>query len=113
MPEKIKRKKFKRKEVEAYLKGEWIREFSGIKNTAKVRRSLRITSETHDKRDFTMIVGEKEEKISSFRLELIEGTKNHYSIRTGSGPWRIFFIWENNEAWEIDLNRHDYKKVKK
>jgi plasmid maintenance system killer protein len=46
------------------------------------------------------------------RLELIQGTKNHYSIRTG-GQWRIFFVWENNKAWEIDLSKHDYKKVRR
>ena len=105
MLEIAKRKKFKRKEVEEYLKGEWIREFSGIKNTGEMRRRLRITSETQDKRDFDMFSG--------FRLELIQGTKNHYSIRTGNGPWRIFFVWENNEAWEIDLSKHDYKKVRR
>ena len=105
MLEIAKRKKFKRKEVEEHLKGEWIREFSGIKNTSEMRRRLRITSETQDKRDFDMFSG--------FRLELIQGTKNHYSIRTGNGPWRIFFVWEKNEAWEIDLSQHDYKKVKR
>jgi len=65
MLEIVKLKKFKRKEVEEYLKGEWIREFSGIKNTSEVRRRLRITSETQDKRDFGMFSG--------FRLELIQG----------------------------------------
>ena len=98
-------KKFKRKEVEEYLKGEWVKEFSGIKNNREVRRRLRITAEAQDKRDFSMFSG--------FRLELIQGTKNHHSIRTGSGQWRIFFIWENNQAREIDLNKHDYKKVKR
>lgn len=69
MPNQDQRKKFKRKEVQEYLEGEWIREFSGIKNTSEVRRRLRITSETQDKRDFSMFSG--------FRLELIKGTKNH------------------------------------
>ena len=96
------RKKFKRKEIEEFLEGELIREFSGIKNTSEVRRRLRITMESQDKRDFSMFSG--------FRLELIQGTKDHYSIRTG-GQWRIFFIWENNQAWEIDLSKHDYKKI--
>ena len=50
---------------------------------------------------------------SGFRLELIQGAKDHYSIRTGSGQWRIFFIWEKNQAWEVDLSEHDYKKVKR
>jgi plasmid maintenance system killer protein len=36
-----------------------------------------------DKRDFNTFSG--------FRLEKIEGTKNHYSIRIG-GQWRAFFI---------------------
>jgi len=69
------RKKFKRKEIEEFLEGELIREFSGIKNTSEVRRRLRITMESQDKRDFSMFSG--------FRLELIQGTKDHYSIRTG------------------------------
>jgi len=86
MLEIAKLKKFKRKEVEEYLKGEWIREFSGIKNTGEVRRRLRITSKTQDKRDFSMFSG--------FRLEPIQGAKDHFSIRTGSGSWKIFFVWE-------------------
>jgi plasmid maintenance system killer protein len=102
MIETKKYKKFRRKEVEEYLKGEWIKEFSGIKNEREVRRRLRITSEAKDKRDFNMFSG--------FRLETIVGAKGHWSIRTGSGSWRIFFIWEN-EAWEIDLSNHDYKKL--
>ena len=105
MLEIAKRKKFKRKEVEEFLKGEWTREFSGIKNNSEVRRRLRITSESQDKRDFDMFSG--------FRLELIQGVKDHYSIRTGSGQWRIFFVWEKNEAWEIDLSQHNYKKVRR
>nr|CAG8598798.1 3066_t:CDS:2 [Entrophospora candida] len=44
---------------------------------ATLRRRLRITSEAKDKRDFAMFSG--------FRLEPIAGTKNHWSIRTGSG----------------------------
>lgn len=103
MLETLKRKKFKRKEVQAYLEGEWVKEFSGIKNVGEVRRRLRLTVESYDKRDFGLFSG--------LRLELIQGTKNHYSIRTGSGQWRIFFKWENNEAWEVDLSKHDYKKV--
>jgi plasmid maintenance system killer protein len=105
MVEIKKYKKFKSKEVEEYLKGEWVREFSGIKNDREVRRRLRITSEAQDKRDFAMFSG--------FRLEPIAGTKNHWSIRTGSGAWRIFFVWEKNEAWEIDLNKHNYKKIRR
>jgi plasmid maintenance system killer protein len=84
MLEIAKRKKFKREEVQEYLEGEWIKEFSGIKNTSEVRRRLRITAETQDKRDFSMFSG--------FRLELIQGAKARYSIRTGSGQWRIFFV---------------------
>ncbi|CAG8473858.1 14670_t:CDS:2 [Ambispora leptoticha] len=69
MVETKQRKKFKRKEIEEYLKG--------IKSDREVRRRLRITSEAQDKRDFVMFSG--------FRLEPIAGTKNYWSIRTGSG----------------------------
>ncbi|CAH1760966.1 4531_t:CDS:2 [Entrophospora sp. SA101] len=38
-----------------------------------------------DKRDFNMFAVEKGAKTANLHLELIQGTKNHYSIRTG-GP---------------------------
>jgi len=111
MPQPIKRKKFK-KNVKEYMEGEWFSELEGIKNVAETRQNLKITANARDKRDFNMFALEKGAKSSDLRLELIQGTKNHYSIRTG-GPWRIFFVWENNEAWEIDLSKHDYKKIRR
>ena len=40
------------------------------------------------------------------RLEKLVGNK--WSIRI-SKQYRIVFIWENNQAWEIDINKHDKK----
>jgi len=112
MPQSVaKRKKFK-KNVQEYMEGQWFSEWEGIKNVAETRQNLKIVANARDKRDFSMFAVEKGVKTANFRLELIQGTKDHYSIRTG-GPWRIFFVWENNQAWEIDLSKHDYKKVKR
>ena len=47
-----------------------------------------------DKRDF--------DTFSGFHLEKIEGTKNYYSIRINR-QWQVFFIWEDNQAWEKDF----------
>jgi toxin HigB-1 len=102
MLQEVKRKKFKHKEIEEYLKGGWFKKFSGIENVTKARRRLRMVAESENKKDFAMFSG--------IRLELISGAENHYSIRINR-QWRIFFIWENNQAWEIDLSKHDYKKL--
>jgi len=112
LPPTIKRKKFK-KNVKEYMEGRWFSEWEGIKNVSETRQNLKIVANARDKRDFNMFAVEKGAKTADLRLELIQGTKNHYSIRTGNGPWRIFFVWENNEAWEIDLSKHDYKKVRR
>jgi len=99
----IKRKKFE-KNVKEYMEGQWVKRWSGIENVAEARQNLKITANAHDKRDF--------ETFSGLLLEKIKGTKNHYSIRINR-QWRIFFVWENNEAWEIEINKHDYKEVKR
>ena len=111
MPPLTNRKKFK-KQVREYMEGEWFSEWEGIKNVAETRQNLKIVANAKDKRDFNMFAYEKGAKTASFRLELIQGTKNYYSIRIG-GKWRCFFIWENNQTWEIDISDHDYKKVKR
>ena len=95
------RRKFK-KDVEEYMRGKWFKEWSGIRNVLEARQNLKITANTRDKRDFEFFPG--------LLLEKVEGTENHYSIRINR-QWRIFFIWENNQAWEIDLSKHDYKKL--
>ena len=98
------RNKFKHKEVEEYMLGKRFKEWDGIQPSEKARWRIKVVVNARDKRDF--------DTFSGFRLEKIEGTKNHYSIRIG-GKWRCFFIWEDNQAWEIDINDHDYKKVGK
>ena len=111
MSQPANQKKFK-KNVREYMEGHWFSEWEGIKNVAETRQNLKIVANARDKRDFSIFITEKGAETANFRLELIQGTKNHYSIRTG-GQWRIFFVWENNEAWEIEISKHDYKKVKR
>ena len=103
MVEFNKRKKFK-KGVKEYMEGEWFSEWEGIKNVSETRQNLKITANARDKRDFSAIPG--------LELEPIAGMKNHWSIRVNR-QWRIFFVWESNEAWEIELSKHDYKKVRR
>lgn len=103
MPQAIQLKKFK-KNVEAYMKGKWFKQWEGIKNRDDARQILELTANTRNKKDF--------DKFPGLDLEPIQGTKNHYSIKINY-HWRIFFIWEDNQAWEIEISKHDYKKVKK
>ncbi len=104
MPSVVKRKKFKSPEVEEYMKGKYFSQWEGIKPTEKARWRIKVVVNARDKRDFAAFSG--------FCLENIEGTKNQHSIRIG-GQWRCFFVWENGEAWEIEISKHDYKKVKR
>jgi len=83
--------------------GKWFSEWEGIKPEKEAQRRIKIVANSCDKRDLS--------KFSGFHFETIEGTKNHYSIRIG-GKWRCFFIWENNQAWEIEISDHNYKKIK-
>ena len=104
MPQLPKWKKFKSPEVEEYMLGKWFKQWSGIQPAEKARWRIKVVVNARNKKDF--------DAFSGFYLEPIEGVKDYYSIRIG-GKWRCFFIWENNEAWEIDINDHDYKKVKR
>lgn len=100
MPQLTKRKKFKSSKVEEYMLGKRLKEWAGIQPAEKARWRIKVVANAQDKRDF--------DTFSGFRLEKIEGTKNHYSIRIG-GQWRCFFLWEDNQAWEIEISKHDYK----
>ena len=104
MPQPIKRKKFKSEEVKEYMLGKWFKKWEGIKPAEKARWRIKTVVNARDKKDLNTFSG--------FRLETIEGTKNHHSIRIG-GKWRCFFIWEGDQAWEIDISDHDYKKVRR
>jgi len=101
MPPLTKRKKFKSPAVEEYMLGKWFKEWEGIQPAEKARWRIKVVVQVRDKRDFSMFSG--------FRLENIVGMKNYHSIRIG-GQWRCFFLWENNQAWEIEISKHDYKK---
>ena len=102
MPSAIKHKKFKSPEVEEYMKGKYFSQWEGIKPAEKARWRIKVVVNARDKRDF--------DTFSGFRFENIEGTKNYHSVRIG-GQWRCFFVWENDEAWEIEISKHDYKKA--
>ena len=107
MPPLANRKKFK-KNVKEYMEGRWFSEWEGIKNVAETRQNLKIVANARDKRDFNMFALEKGAKTSDLRLELIQGTKNHYSIRTlvdhdvfslfertmrlGKNRWKYFIV---------------------
>ncbi|CAG8776152.1 19639_t:CDS:10 [Gigaspora margarita] len=103
MPPLTNRKKFK-KNVREYME-------EGIKNVAETRQNLKIVANARDKRDFNMFAVEKGAK-TALRLELIQGTKNYYSIRTG-GQWRIFFVGgyhqgANSATNQLTLNQPDF-----
>ena len=104
MPQLPKRKKFKSPEVEEYMLGKWFKQWSGIQPAEKARWWIKVLANARNKKDFAIFSG--------FRLENIAGTKNQHSIRIG-GQWRCFFLWENSQAWEIEISKHDYKAIKK
>ena len=83
--------------------GKWFKEWEGIQPAEKARWRIKVVVNARDKRDFNLFSG--------FRLENIVGVKNYHSIRIG-GQWRCFFLWEDNQAWEIEISKHDYKKIK-
>ena len=102
MSQSVRLKKFKTEEVEEYMKGKWFSKWEGIKPEKEARRRIKVVADSRDKRDFVAFSG--------FHFETIKGVENYYSIRIG-GKWRCFFVWKDNEAWEIDISDHDYKKV--
>lgn len=102
MPQTAKRKKFKSPEVEEYMLGKWFKQWSGIQPAEKARWRIKVVVNARNKKDFSVFSG--------FRLEPIEAAKDYYSIRIG-GQWRCFFLWESNQAWEIEISKHDYKKM--
>ena len=64
-----------------------------IQNVA--RRKLRMINNSNDINDLRIP--------SANRLEKLKGNlSNYYSIRINN-QWRIIFIWENNDAYDIKI----------
>jgi proteic killer suppression protein len=64
-----------------------------IQNVA--RRKLRMINNSNDINDFRIPPAN--------RLEKLKGNlSNYYSIRINN-QWRIIFIWENNDAYDVKI----------
>lgn len=64
-----------------------------IQNVA--RRKLRMINNSNDINDLRIP--------SANRLEKLKGNlSNYYSIRINN-QWRIIFIWENNDAYDVKI----------
>lgn len=87
-------KTFGSKETEKIWKGERSKKLpSEIQNIA--RRKLRMINNSQDLQDLRIP--------PSNRLEKLGGNlKEYYSIRINK-QWRIIFIWENGNCFEIEI----------
>ncbi|KLL01692.1 MAG: hypothetical protein MRERC_1c018 [Mycoplasmataceae bacterium RC_NB112A] len=80
------------------------RKLKGIKQAEKVRWRIKVVSNARNEKDFDLFSG--------FRLENILGIKNYHSVRIGVQRC-CFFFWEDNQAWEIKISKHNYKNQKR
>ncbi len=65
-----------------------------------IRKKLELLLSSQSLKDLHLTPGIRLEKLKA------KGQKYLYSIRINR-QYRIIFIWENNEAWEIEINKHD------
>lgn len=91
-------KKFKSKDLEL-LSNEFClqskSQFHNVEN--QIRRKLKILLDANNWKDLLIFPGNRPEKLKNSDL---------CSIRIND-QYRLTFIWENNQAWEIDINSHD------
>jgi proteic killer suppression protein len=84
---------FKCKYTEMLFNDIWVKKFSGIEKIA--RRKLLILHRSKNLTDLNSPPGNK--------LELLKGDRiNQYSIRIND-QWRICFIWQENQAYEVEI----------
>ena len=94
-------KKFKNKELEELTKELELPPKSDWKNIEKVlQKKLKILLDAEKWQDLQIFPKNNPEKLKG------SASKNLCSMRIND-QYRLVFIWENNQAWEIDINKHD------
>jgi len=90
--------KFKNKKLQALYYDEVLSGKSDFKIIERqLRRKLTFLLDATRWQDLFLISGNKPEKLQGSDL---------CSIRINE-QYRLTFIWEDNQAWEIDINKHD------
>lgn len=96
-------KKFKNQELASLVQEISLPPKSDYKNIqAAIQRKLKILLDAEKWKDLQIFPNNKPEKLKSSQVQ------NLCSLRIND-KYRLLFIWENNQAWEIDINKHDKK----
>src|SRR6185436_17458365 len=94
-------KRFKNKELEELANELELPPKSPYKNIERLlQKKLKILLDAERWQDLQIFPKDKPEKLRGRKV------KNLCSMRV-SKQYRLIFIWENNQAWEIDINKHD------
>jgi len=90
---------FGNKETEKIWNGERVKKLP-LDIQQKGRRKLRMLNSSQDVNDLKIPPSNRLEKLSG-------NLKDYYSIRINN-QWRVIFIWENNNAYQVEIK--DYHK---
>ena len=94
-------KKFKNKELEDLANEQTLPSKSPYKNIqSSLQRKLKILLDAEKWQDLQSFPNNNPEKLKGSK------TKNLCSIKVND-QYRLIFVWENNQAWAIDINKHD------
>jgi len=90
---------FGNKETEKIWNGERVKKLP-LDIQQKGRRKLRMLNSSQDVNDLKIPPSNRLEKLSG-------NLKDYYNIRINN-QWRVIFIWENNNAYQVEIK--DYHK---
>lgn len=94
-------KKFKDKDLEELANELELPPKSDYKNIEGVlQKKLKILLDAEKWEDLQIFPKNNPEKLRGSKV------KNLCSMRINK-QYRLIFIWENNQAWEIEINKHD------
>lgn len=90
--------RYRDRKTERFCKGEFVKEFQGLKRQAE--RRLAILEAAEDKTDLM--------KLASNNFEALRGDRQgHYSIRINL-QWRICFEWPDDQKRPVNIEIVDY-----
>lgn len=94
-------KRFKNKDLEELANELELPPKSPYKNIERLlQKKLKILLDAERWKDLQIFPKDNPEKLRGSKI------KNLCSMRI-SKQCRLIFIWERNQAWEIDINKHD------
>ncbi|CAI2161881.1 5540_t:CDS:1 [Funneliformis geosporum] len=94
-------KRFKNQELEELTNELELSPKSSYKNIEKLlRKKLKILLDAEKWQDLQCFPNNNPEKLRGSKI------KNQCSLKVNQ-QYRLIFIWQNNKAWEIEINKHD------